>query len=73
MDIFNVFNLQAVTAKSERYTASDVQPVLDGNLDSLKHTDGSAFDPKTEVDPNFGRAIGYQAPRSFRFGLRGEF
>jgi len=78
VDIFNVFNFQAVTTKDNRYTASDVLPVIggspnaDGTISGLKHNDGTDFSP-TEQNPNFGRPTAYQAPRVFRFGLRTTF
>jgi hypothetical protein len=78
IDIFNIFNLQAVTTKDNRYTASDVVPVIggspnpDGTISGLKHNDGTDFSP-TEKNPNFGRPTAYQAPRVFRFGLRTTF
>jgi outer membrane receptor protein involved in Fe transport len=78
IDIFNIFNLQAVTTKDNRYTASDVLPVIggsanpDGSISGLKHTDGTDFNP-SEKNPNFGRPTAYQAPRVFRFGLRTTF
>jgi hypothetical protein len=74
-DIFNLFNFQAVTARDERYTASDVQPIAGGNrgsLAGLRNSDGTAFDPN-QKNPNFGHAIAYQAPRTFRFGIRLTF
>ena len=40
------------------------------DLSKLKHADGSAVDPD-EVNPNFGKTTSYQAPRTFRFGIRG--
>jgi hypothetical protein len=78
IDIFNIFNFQAVTTKDNRYTASDVLPVVggsvnpDGSITGLKHTDGTDFNP-SEKNPNFGRPTAYQAPRVFRFGLRTTF
>ncbi len=73
IDAFNLFNFQAATQRDQRYTASDVNPVLNGNLATLTHADGSAFDPTTEKNPNFGHPSEYQPPRIFRFGLRGTF
>jgi outer membrane receptor protein involved in Fe transport len=78
VDIFNLFNFQAVTLKDNRYTASDVLPVVggtlnpDGTISGLKNTDGTDFNPD-ERNPNFGRPTAYQAPRVFRFGLRTTF
>jgi hypothetical protein len=76
IDIFNIFNFQAVTLTDQRYTASDVLPVANGttnDLGRLVHSaDGTPFDP-AEKNPNFGRPLAYQAPRVFRFGLRTTF
>jgi hypothetical protein len=79
VDIFNLFNLQAVTLTDQRYTASDVLPVIggtanpDGTISGLVHSaDGTPFDPQ-EKNPNFGRPLAYQSPRVFRFGLRTTF
>lgn len=75
MDVFNLFNFQAVTATDERYTASDVAPVVDGTreqLGALTHQDGTPLDP-SEINKNFGNPTSYQSPRSFRFGARVTF
>jgi hypothetical protein len=78
VDIFNLFNFQAVTLKDNRYTASDVLPVVggqaaaDGSIPGLKRQDGSDF-TASEINPNFGRPTAYQSPRVFRFGLRTTF
>ena len=71
-DIFNVFNFQSETVRDQRYTNSAVTPVRSGGLDQVKTADGADFD-KAAANPNFGKAIGYQAPRIFRFGLRATF
>ncbi|HMJ53923.1 MAG TPA: TonB-dependent receptor [Polyangiaceae bacterium] len=79
VDIFNLFNFQAMNLSDQRYTASDVRPVVggvanaDGTITGLVHSDdGSPFTP-AERNPNFGRPLAYQAPRVFRFGLRTTF
>ncbi|HMI82451.1 MAG TPA: TonB-dependent receptor [Polyangiaceae bacterium] len=79
IDIFNLFNFQAVVQKDQRYTTADVRPVpngtpnADGTISGLVHSaDGTAFDP-AEKNPNFGRPLAYQSPRVFRFGLRTTF
>ena len=74
-DIFNLINFQGETARDQRYTASDVQPIANGtrsNLGSLKNSDGTPF-AASAVNPNFGHALAYQAPRTFRFGVRLTF
>jgi len=72
MDIFNVLNLQGTTGVDEIYTEADVYGLKGGtkaDLDQLKTVDGG-----TPVkNPNFGHDNAYQAPRVFRFGVRGEF
>lgn len=74
MDIFNLFNFQAVTSRSDRYTSADVLPILNGTKGDLEtklqYADGTAFDA-SDVNPNFGKITSYQRPRTFRFGLRG--
>ena len=71
-DVFNLFNFQNATLLDQRYTNSPVAPVTNGGLAAVAGADGSAFDP-SGVNPNFGRPIRYQAPRVFRFGLKGTF
>ncbi|MBK8251396.1 MAG: TonB-dependent receptor [Polyangiaceae bacterium] len=85
MDLFNMFNFQETTAIDEDFTFSEVDPVLDGkpvkdtngklvpDCAQLKHPDGSPFDCETEKNPNFGKAVGFQSPRQFRFGARVTF
>ena len=73
VDVFNLFNFQSIVARDERYTASDVRAVEGGRAADLSNSDGTAFDPDTQRNPNFGRATAYQAPRIFRFGLKGTF
>ena len=78
LDVFNLFNFQGVNATDQRYTNTDVLPVLggtvkpDGTIDNIKHPDGTDFLP-SEKNPNFGHTTGYQPPRIFRFGLRTTF
>jgi hypothetical protein len=72
MDVFNVLNTQGVTSVDELYTASNVNGIKGGttkDLATLKDVNG---DPVTKRE-NFGHPNAYQAPRIFRFGVRGEF
>jgi hypothetical protein len=72
MDVFNVLNTQGTTGVDELYTASNVAGIKGGttkDLATLKDVDGN---PVMKRD-NFGHANAYQAPRIFRFGVRGEF
>jgi hypothetical protein len=85
MDIFNIFNFQEVTLVDENYTFSVVNPIVDGkpikdangkltvDPSQLKHPDGTPFDPKTEINPNYGKPARYQSPRTFRFGAKVTF
>ena len=78
VDVFNVFNFQAVTARDERYTQTPVQPIVNGTVQSLntpspiKLLGGGTLTPG-EVNMNFGQPTQYQDPRQFRFGLRTPF
>jgi outer membrane receptor protein involved in Fe transport len=74
VNVFNVFNIQGVTAKDQNYTRADVLPLSGGtvaDLGNLRKQNGEAFavdeDPK---NPNFGKVSGYQAPRVVTLGLR---
>ena len=73
IDVFNLFNFQAATARDEGYTRTDVVAVTNGDISTLKHANGTPFDPATDKNPNFGHPSKYQAPRQFRFGLRTTF
>lgn len=75
LDCFNLFNFQEIAGRDERYTSSDVIPIVGGTRDTLgtlKTTTGDLLQKK-EVNPNFGAPTGYQAPRQFRVGVRGTF
>lgn len=71
VEVFNIFNFQAPTAKDETYTRSDVDPLRDGTEADLPDMTDIYGDPIV-VNPNFGRTLAYQAPRTFRFGIRGQ-
>jgi hypothetical protein len=82
MDIFNLFNFQGATSRDQTFTNVDVLPIKDGTTADLPtkdkpgkllHTDGSAFDPKTDLAPNFNNPTVYQDPRQFRFGAKVTF
>jgi hypothetical protein len=77
MDVFNVFNFQAVTRVDETYTGSGVF-AIDGadSVDRLGELRSSATGEaitQAELNPNFGQATQYQAPRTFRFGGKVTF
>jgi hypothetical protein len=72
MDIFNVFNLQGTTGRDEIYTEADVYGIKGGTTTDLNKL--TTVDGMTPVkNPNFGHDNAYQAPRVFRFGVRGDF
>ena len=62
----------STTATDETYTTADVNPIPGGSMSDLNNLTDSAGEPVVK-NPNFGRAIAYQRPRTFRFGLRFEF
>jgi len=75
VDIFNLFNFDAVTGTDENYTFASVLPIKDGTTKDIKNVqkaDGMTLDA-AEVNPNFGKPTSYQAPRQFRLGLKGTF
>jgi hypothetical protein len=73
-DIFNLFGLQGVTSRDERYTSSDVVPVTSapGGVAVIKKNNGDLLTAE-EVNPNFGQPTAFQAPRRFRIGVRATF
>jgi hypothetical protein len=72
MDIFNILNLQAITSTNEEYTPSAVIATPGYQIKDLDKLEDRDHKP-VEVNPAFGRPTGYQDPRVFRFGVRGEF
>ncbi|XXX71598.1 TonB-dependent receptor [Sorangium sp. So ce134] len=79
MDVFNIFNFQAVVAVDQRYTTANVNPCVDGTVEDLERDptcvttmDGQPLRPEAK-NPNFGKPTQYQTPRQFRFGARVTF
>jgi outer membrane receptor protein involved in Fe transport len=77
IDAFNIFNLQQEIARDQRYTQDSVLPIAGGTLkdlktDKFKNADGSPFD-QDHRNPNFGKPVQYQSPRSFRVGVKVNF
>jgi hypothetical protein len=78
VDVFNLFNFQTETRRDNRFTVSDVLPIINGqvadltNPSKMKNSDNSTFDPATK-NPNFGAPLEYQDPRTVRFGIRASF
>lgn len=61
IDIFNLFNFQAETARDEQFTLVASHPVQGATLKDL---------PKDGNNPNFGHSTAFQSPRAFRFAAR---
>ena len=75
--VYNVFNFQETTQIEQRFTNSDVLPVVGatspGALTQVKTPDGTPFNPVTERHPNFGRAVRTQEPLLLQLGVRATF
>jgi hypothetical protein len=71
-DVFNVLNLQGTTSRVQEYTSDGIianGKTTKADLATLQNADGQPV----QKNPLFGTDNGYQDPRVFRFGLRGEF
>jgi hypothetical protein len=69
-DVFNLLNFQQITARDPEYALNEVKPVSSvWRLADLQTADGSPV----VRNPNFGHATAFQAPRVFRFGVKGTF
>jgi outer membrane receptor protein involved in Fe transport len=74
MDVFNLFNFQAYTAVDQRYTAETVDAIVGGTKGDLEQLMPRGVTDRTvAVNPNFGKPIQYQSPRSVRLGARLSF
>lgn len=73
MDVFNLFNQQPEIDVDEHYTYNDVNPIVGGDKDDLRHLKVAGKNTPVEVNANFGNANDRQAPLSIRFGLRLTF
>ncbi|MET0405167.1 MAG: TonB-dependent receptor [Cystobacter sp.] len=72
LDVFNLFNFQAVTNRDQNYTFDSVEAIVDGKLADLETAKNRAGDALT-LNPNYGKPTAYQAPRSIRIGARVSF
>jgi hypothetical protein len=88
-DVFNLFNFQAATARSQRYTQLEVNPITDPNAqknafepgqdkkvirpDLIDQTSGAPFVTESGRNANFGQPTAYQDPLTVRLGLRTTF
>jgi hypothetical protein len=86
-DVFNIFNFQAVTLTTQRYTIRSVQPITGATPEStyvngnpklinpavLVTTDGEGAFQSTDKNNAYGAPSAYQDPITFRFGVRTTF
>ena len=85
VDVFNVFNFQAVTRVDEVFTTQSVLPIRNGSRGdiagckdpargacNMETSDGSTLSPD-QVNANHGNPIAYQEPLTVRFGARLTF
>jgi hypothetical protein len=79
-DVFNLTDAQQEASQDEIYTDDAAHPIVGGDMNDLKHE--KTFDVASSLEtaktptlnPNFGHTTAYfQAPRSFRFGVRLTF
>ncbi|MBF5043231.1 TonB-dependent receptor [Aggregicoccus sp. 17bor-14] len=82
VDVFNLFNFQQATLVDENYTFGNPQPCVNTTTDAreclLGQVNPDADVPgekftEADINPNFGKATQYQAPRSIRFGAKVTF
>ena len=81
LDVFNLFNFQTPTGRDQTYTLESVLPVKDGTTADLPTAESPGKVLKVDgtlltvddLNKNFGKPIGYQSPRQFRFGIRYTF
>jgi outer membrane receptor protein involved in Fe transport len=75
VDIFNLFNQQPEVQVDDSYTFDDVNPIVGGDSEDLRHLkafggDGLPSARAPEVNPNYHNTFSRQAPLSARLGLR---
>jgi hypothetical protein len=78
VDVFNLFNNQEELDSDERYTISNVNPIVGGTPEDLRHSKRlDAFATEENLTPiinrNYGNLNARQLPLSMRFGLRYSF
>src|SRR5690606_28265950 len=54
VDIFNLFNQQSELDKDERYTFDDVNPIVGGDSEDLRHLKVLDTGNTVSINPNFG-------------------
>ncbi len=78
MDVFNLLNSQDELDSDERYTTSNVNPIVNGDATDLAHSktldvSGMQVNESPSLNKNFGNLNARQSPLSMRFGLRYTF
>ncbi len=73
LDVFNVFNFQNVVGTDQVYTWSPVAADENRKKSDLANLIDNDTGAEAGINPNFGKPTAYQAPRIFRFGVRGTF
>jgi len=69
LDLFNMLNQQEAVLTDDNYTYDMVAPIKNGTTADLGYARNINGQP-VNVNPNFGKAISYQAPIHGRLGLR---
>jgi Carboxypeptidase regulatory-like domain len=72
IDVFNIINQQATLRTDDDYTFDSAAPIVNGTKDDLKYAKNGNGGPLT-TNPNYGRAVSYQAPIHGRLGFRLTF
>jgi outer membrane receptor protein involved in Fe transport len=73
VDVFNLFNFQSVTSVDQRYTSETVDAIIGGTKADLENLKARGTDRTVVANPNFGKPLSYQSPRSIRLGARLSF
>jgi hypothetical protein len=78
LDLFNVLDASGVTAVDQVYTLDNVNPIVGGGEEDLKHlkrqtSDGSETGDPARKQRNWGRAAAYQDPLTARIGVTLSF
>jgi hypothetical protein len=79
LDVFNVFNQQATINTDDEYTINEVNPIVGGDSQDLKHAkvlagpNGQSTNTLITRNPNYGNVSVRESPLSGRFGMRLRF
>ncbi|REG29737.1 carboxypeptidase family protein [Archangium gephyra] len=72
LDSFNLFNFQAVTSRDQNYTFDNIDALVGGKPEDLANVKNRSGETPA-LNPNYGKPLSYQTPRSIRFGARVTF